>query len=109
MDKLDIDIFGIGILLVFQTHGILNAISWGLLFPIGAIIARYVRTFESADPAWFYAHVSCQIAGYAIGVAGWATGLQLGSQSEGIVYKSHRYIGIALFAIATLQVAHPWF
>lgn len=87
-----------------NTHGILNAISWGLLFPIGAIIARYVKTFESADPAWFYVHVSCQISGYAIGVAGWATGLQLGSQSEGIVYTSHRYIGIALFALATLQI-----
>lgn len=85
-------------------HGILNAISWGLLFPIGAIIARYLRTFESADPVWFYVHVSCQISGYAIGVAGWATGLQLGSKSVGIVYTSHRYIGIALFALATLQI-----
>ena len=91
-------------LLLFQTHGILNAISWGLLFPVGAIIARYVRTFESADPAWFYVHVTCQISGYAIGVAGWATGLQLGSKSVEIVNKSHRYIGIALFALATLQV-----
>ncbi|XP_021749592.1 cytochrome b561 and DOMON domain-containing protein At4g12980-like [Chenopodium quinoa] len=87
-----------------NTHGILNAISWGLLFPIGAIIARYMRTFESADPAWFYVHVSCQISGYAIGVAGWSTGLQLGSESVGIVYSSHRYIGIALFALATLQI-----
>ncbi|XP_057534675.1 cytochrome b561 and DOMON domain-containing protein At4g12980-like [Amaranthus tricolor] len=87
-----------------NTHGILNAISWGLLFPVGAIIARYVRTFESADPAWFYVHVTCQISGYAIGVAGWATGLQLGSKSVEIVNKSHRYIGIALFALATLQI-----
>ncbi|KNA16718.1 hypothetical protein SOVF_086560 isoform A [Spinacia oleracea] len=87
-----------------NTHGILNAISWGLLFPIGAMIARYVRTIESADPVWFYIHVGCQISGYAIGVAGWATGLQLGSKSVGIVYTSHRYIGIALFALATLQI-----
>ncbi|KNA16719.1 hypothetical protein SOVF_086560 isoform B [Spinacia oleracea] len=90
--------------LTMETHGILNAISWGLLFPIGAMIARYVRTIESADPVWFYIHVGCQISGYAIGVAGWATGLQLGSKSVGIVYTSHRYIGIALFALATLQI-----
>ncbi|KAL2932742.1 hypothetical protein RDABS01_015861 [Bienertia sinuspersici] len=87
-----------------NTHGILNAISWGILFPIGAIIARYVRTVDSADPIWFYVHVACQISGYAIGVAGWATGLQLGSKSVGIVYTSHRCIGIALFSLATLQI-----
>ncbi|CAA7027859.1 unnamed protein product [Microthlaspi erraticum] len=85
-------------------HGILNAVSWGLLFPIGAIIARYMRIFESADPAWFYLHVSCQFSAYVIGVAGWATGLKLGSESKGITFYSHRNIGIALFAMATLQM-----
>ncbi|KAL1198303.1 Cytochrome and DOMON domain-containing protein [Cardamine amara subsp. amara] len=85
-------------------HGILNAVSWGLLFPIGAIIARYMRIFESADPAWFYLHVSCQFSAYVIGVAGWATGLKLGSESKGIQFNSHRNIGIALFAMATLQM-----
>ncbi|OIT36986.1 PREDICTED: cytochrome b561 and DOMON domain-containing protein At3g25290-like [Nicotiana attenuata] len=85
-------------------HGILNAISWGILFPIGIIIARYLRTFKSADPAWFYLHVSCQCSAYIIGVAGWATGLKLGSESKGITYDTHRNIGIALFSLATLQV-----
>jgi hypothetical protein len=85
-------------------HGILNAVSWGILIPLGAIIARYVRVFEVADPAWFYMHVSCQLAGYAIGVAGWATGLKLGKESKGITYATHRSIGIAIFALATLQI-----
>ncbi|XVE78161.1 hypothetical protein DITRI_Ditri13aG0121800 [Diplodiscus trichospermus] len=85
-------------------HGILNAVSWGILFPIGAMIARYVRTFESADPAWFYIHVFCQVSAYAIGVAGWGTGLKLGSESSGITYSGHRNIGIALFVIATIQI-----
>ncbi|CAA7023713.1 unnamed protein product [Microthlaspi erraticum] len=85
-------------------HGILNAVSWGILFPVGAIIARYVRVFESADPAWFYLHVSCQLSAYAIGVAGWATGLKLGRESEGIRFASHGNIGIALFSLATIQM-----
>ncbi|OIW21170.1 hypothetical protein TanjilG_29990 [Lupinus angustifolius] len=85
-------------------HGILNAVSWGVLFPLGVIIARYMRTFPSADPAWFYLHVGCQLSAYVIGVAGWATGLKLGSNSVGITYSLHRNIGIALFAIATLQI-----
>ncbi|KAF1895779.1 hypothetical protein Lal_00037895 [Lupinus albus] len=85
-------------------HGILNAVSWGVLFPLGVIIARYMRTFPSADPAWFYLHVGCQLSAYAIGVAGWATGLKLGSNSVGITYSLHRNIGISLFALATLQI-----
>jgi len=89
-----------------QIHGILNAVSWGILFPIGAIIARYMRVFESADPAWFYLHVSCQFSAYVIGVAGWATGLKLGNESEGIRFSAHRNIGIALFTLATIQVIY---
>eukprot|EP00262_Sarcandra_glabra_P006701 TRINITY_DN19193_c0_g1_i1.p1 TRINITY_DN19193_c0_g1~~TRINITY_DN19193_c0_g1_i1.p1 ORF type:complete len:398 (+),score=43.14 TRINITY_DN19193_c0_g1_i1:322-1515(+) len=85
-------------------HGVLNTVSWGILFPVGVIIARYVRTFPSADPAWFYLHVSCQFSAYVIGVAGWATGLKLGSESKGIQYSTHRYLGIALFTLATIQM-----
>ncbi|CAH1423726.1 unnamed protein product [Lactuca virosa] len=85
-------------------HGILNAISWGIMMPIGAIIARYLRVFQSADPAWFYLHVTCQTSAYITGVAGWATGIRLGSQSPGIQFTSHRVIGIILFCVATLQV-----
>uniref|UniRef100_A0A2P2IPQ5 Cytochrome b561 and DOMON domain-containing protein n=1 Tax=Rhizophora mucronata TaxID=61149 RepID=A0A2P2IPQ5_RHIMU len=84
-------------------HGILNAVSWGFLFPLGIIIARYLRTFQSADPAWFYLHVSCQVSAYVIGVAGWGTGMKLGSGSS-MQFSGHRNIGITLFAIATLQI-----
>ncbi|XP_058205821.1 cytochrome b561 and DOMON domain-containing protein At3g25290-like [Rhododendron vialii] len=85
-------------------HGILNVVSWGIMFPVGAIIARYLRTFQSADPAWFYLHAFCQTSAYAIGVAGWGTGLKLGSESKGVQYTNHRNIGIALFCLATVQV-----
>ncbi|TVU10119.1 hypothetical protein EJB05_43628 [Eragrostis curvula] len=85
-------------------HGLLNAVSWGVLLPMGAIFARYLKTFKSADPAWFYLHVTCQLIGYAVGVAGWATGINLGNESEGVTYTTHRNIGIAVFALGTLQV-----
>ncbi|KAH7664165.1 Cytochrome b561 and DOMON domain-containing protein [Dioscorea alata] len=85
-------------------HGVLNAVSWGVLLPIGVIMARYLKTFASLDPAWFYLHVGFQLSGYIIGVAGWATGLNLGSKSKGVTYSSHRSIGIAIFSLATLQI-----
>ncbi|ESQ39904.1 hypothetical protein EUTSA_v10000911mg [Eutrema salsugineum] len=85
-------------------HGILNGVSWGIMMPIGAIIARYLRVCKSADPSWFYIHVFCQSSAYIIGVAGWATGLKLGGESPGIQFSVHRAIGIALFCLATVQV-----
>ncbi|KAA8515611.1 hypothetical protein F0562_018778 [Nyssa sinensis] len=85
-------------------HGVLNVVSWGIMMPVGAIFARYLKVFKSADPAWFYLHLTCQTSAYIIGVAGWATGLQLGNESPGIQFTAHRTIGIILFCLATLQV-----
>lgn len=87
-----------------NTHGVLNAVSWGILMPLGAVIARYLKVFKSADPAWFYLHVTCQTAAYIVGVAGWGTGLKLGSDSPGVTYSTHRTLGIVLFCLGTLQV-----
>lgn len=87
-----------------NTHGILNAVSWGILLPMGGIVARYLKTFKSADPAWFYLHVACQLIGYGVGVSGWATGIHLGNLSKGITYSLHRNIGIAVFALGTVQI-----
>ncbi|GMP44779.1 hypothetical protein CsSME_00013562 [Camellia sinensis var. sinensis] len=88
---------------ILKLHGVLNVVSWGIMFPVGAIIARYLRTFQSADPAWFYLHSLCQFSSYVIGVARWGTGLKLGSESKGVQYTHHRNIGIALFCLATVQ------
>ncbi|TKY72240.1 integral to membrane [Spatholobus suberectus] len=87
-----------------NVHGVLNALSWGTLMPLGAIIARYLKVFKSADPAWFYLHVTCQTSAYIVGVAGWGTGLKLGSDSVGVEYTTHRRLGIVLFCLGTLQV-----
>lgn len=87
-----------------NVHGVLNAVSWGTLMPMGAMIARYMRVFKSADPAWFYLHVACQSSAYIVGVAGWATGIKLGNDSPGVQHDTHRNIGITLFALGTLQV-----
>ncbi|XP_030467814.1 cytochrome b561 and DOMON domain-containing protein At5g35735-like [Syzygium oleosum] len=85
-----------------NVHGVLNAVSWGTLMPMGALIARYLKVFQSADPAWFYLHISCQASAYAVGVAGWATGLKLGNESSAN-NKVHGNIGLALFVLGTIQ------
>ncbi|WCJ37470.1 Cytochrome b561 and DOMON domain-containing protein At5g35735 [Euphorbia peplus] len=87
-----------------NVHGVLNAVSWGIMMPAGIMMARYLKVFKVANPAWFYLHAACQTSAYGIGVGGWATGLKLGSDSPGIQYDKHRNIGIALFCFATLQI-----
>lgn len=72
--------------------------------PIGAIIARYMKVFKSADPAWFYLHVTTQTTAYVVGVGGWGLGLKLGSDSVGVEYTTHRTLGFILFCLGTLQV-----
>ncbi|CAN6486204.1 unnamed protein product [Victoria cruziana] len=91
-------------------HATLNSLSWGFLLILGAVSARYLRhQLPSSDPLWFYAHVGLQITGYAAGVAGWATGMRLGSLSEGVVHAMHRKLGTALFCLGTLQMMAMFF
>ena len=88
----------------------INAVSWGILLPIGVMSARYLRPFAWADPLWFYLHVTCQLTGYILGVVGWGLGLKLQKYATPIRYF-HRNIGVAIFVFATLQVnpnfSHP--
>ncbi|KAJ4730100.1 Cytochrome b561 and DOMON domain-containing protein [Melia azedarach] len=85
-----------------QVHGLINAVSWGFLMPVGAITARYMKVFQ--DPAWFYAHIICQTSAYALGIAGAVTGIYLGGKSHGIQHQTHRQIGILLLVLGFLQV-----
>jgi hypothetical protein len=88
-----------------NVHGILNTVGWGILMPVGAVIARYLKKFESADPLWFYLHVSCQLLAYILGgLSGFGTGIFLGIRSHGIEHSCHKIIGIVLFCLATAQV-----
>ncbi|KAG9143166.1 hypothetical protein Leryth_027322 [Lithospermum erythrorhizon] len=48
-------------------------------------------------------HEGVQSSKSSLGVAGWATGLKLGSGSPGVTYNPHRIIGITLFCLGTLQ------
>ncbi|KAK4743431.1 hypothetical protein SAY87_001432 [Trapa incisa] len=85
-----------------NVHGLLNAVSWGIMMPLGAIFARHLKVFEGANPAWFYLHITCQGLAYILGIAGWVTGLRLGDEGGETGY--HGAIGAILFIGATLQV-----
>ncbi|XP_057955209.1 cytochrome b561 and DOMON domain-containing protein At2g04850 [Malania oleifera] len=84
-------------------HGIINAVSWGLLLPIGAVTARYLRHVQALSPTWFYAHAVTQLFGFFLGTVGFAMGVRLGELSPGRAYGLHRKLGFAAFCLGSLQ------
>ncbi|XP_047333840.1 cytochrome b561 and DOMON domain-containing protein At5g47530-like [Impatiens glandulifera] len=84
-------------------HGVLNTISWGILLPFGALVAKYLTVYKSESREWYFIHNICKISAYIIGIAGFATGLIVGQQAP-IRNIIHRNIGIALFCLATFKV-----
>ncbi len=84
-----------------KTHGALQVFGWGVLLPIGAMVARYARGY---DPAWFYIHITFQIIGFIFIIAGLATGLHLEHSIDVPGLDRHKGLGIFIFVLALLQV-----
>ncbi|CAO2818936.1 unnamed protein product [Amaranthus hypochondriacus] len=83
-----------------RTHGALNMIGWGILMPIGAIVARYFRQW---DPIWFYSHATIQIFAFLFGLVGFILGFVV----EGFIKAEvthHKNIGILILILGCLQV-----
>ncbi|XP_004289524.1 PREDICTED: cytochrome b561 and DOMON domain-containing protein At4g17280-like [Fragaria vesca subsp. vesca] len=80
-------------------HAVLNTVSWGVLLPVGVIVARNFKMY----PAWFPVHLTCVISGVTFAVFGFVTGSILGSESTGIQYKGHKSIGWTLLFLSIVQ------
>ncbi|KAL6978141.1 hypothetical protein U1Q18_044911 [Sarracenia purpurea var. burkii] len=83
-----------------RSHGILNMLGWGILLPIGAIVARYFRRW---DPIWFYSHISIQGVGFILGVTGISCGFVL-ENKLGANVNNHKGIGTFVLVLGCLQV-----
>jgi len=86
-----------------RNHGIIMAVGFLILLPIGVLVARYTRTF---NPHWFWSHASIQLvlSGPVI-FYGWEQGYQLARQLElQNLNDPHQKIGIALLALYVTQL-----
>ncbi|CAL5424770.1 unnamed protein product [Camellia sinensis] len=83
-----------------KNHGILNMLGWGILMPIGAIVARH---FKEWDPIWFYSHISIQSLGFILGIAGVICGFVLEPKLGANVNK-HKGLGTFILVLGCLQV-----
>lgn len=84
-------------------HAIINAATWGVLLPAGAVTARYLRHVAALGPAWFYVHAAVQLSAFFLGTVGFALGVRLGELSPGRVYGLHRKLGFAVFCLGSVQ------
>lgn len=82
-------------------HGILMGVAFGIMCPLGVVVARYMRYFKGTH-YWFILHwvgqVLCIILSYA-GIVMTIKGL-----SSGVVSHPHAVIGILLMVLVSVQV-----
>ncbi|THU45678.1 hypothetical protein C4D60_Mb02t20510 [Musa balbisiana] len=83
-----------------RNHGALGILGWGVLLPVGAVVARYCRPW---DPMWYYFHVIIQFVGFLAGFAGVVAGIALHRRLHSDV-TLHRGLGIFILVLGILQV-----
>lgn len=83
-----------------RTHGILGLLGWGLILPVGAIVARHLK---HRDPLWYELHVAIQFVGFIIGIAAVAVGRSVYDRIHANS-PTHRGIGIFVLVLSILQV-----
>ncbi|GKU87933.1 hypothetical protein SLEP1_g2260 [Rubroshorea leprosula] len=81
-------------------HGVLGIIGWGLILPMGAIVARY---FKHKDPLWYYLHAGIQFVGFIIGLVAVLLGIQLYHRINADI-PAHKGIGIFVLVLSILQI-----
>ena len=96
-------------------HGSLMFLSWGVLLPVGALVARFARGVPpTAGPGacWFRFHWMLQTAGTLASLAGAGTAIALVAQSGGSHFGSlHKAGGLVVVllgsGLAVLGMARP--
>ncbi|KAL8138428.1 hypothetical protein V2J09_004429 [Rumex salicifolius] len=82
-----------------RSHGVLGIIGWGLVLPLGAMTARFLR---HQKPLWYYLHTIIQFAGFLIVLAGVVLGQTLYNRVHASV-TAHRGIGYLALTLTILQ------
>ncbi|GMH21747.1 hypothetical protein Nepgr_023589 [Nepenthes gracilis] len=83
-----------------RSHGILGIFGWGLILPVGAIVARFLKHKE---PLWYYLHTVIQFAGFLIALAGVVIGQALYNHMHADA-AAHRGIGYFALTLSILQI-----
>jgi hypothetical protein len=93
-------------------HGRLMVLAWGVLIPLGVVIARYFKVTARQDwprqldnRMWWHGHLTCQYAGGICMAAGFAIIL---AASGGGSFGLHGMMGYLVLAFGALQYIAGW-
>ncbi|KAM3394249.1 cytochrome and DOMON domain-containing protein [Capsicum galapagoense] len=91
---------------VIVVHGVINIIGWGILLPIGVIIARYYKRHPMKCEEWYSLHVITKVIGYIFGTIGWGLGMSIRNSTkyQHTMMSTHGIIGTIIFIFTTIQV-----
>jgi hypothetical protein len=99
--------------LALSWHGRLMTLGWGVLVPLGILMARYFKVTPRQDwpreldnKFWWHWHLSCQYAGGACMLAGLL--IILIATSDAPSAWLHRALGYAVLAFGALQYVAGW-
>ncbi|GJP51762.1 hypothetical protein CLOM_g10905 [Closterium sp. NIES-68] len=96
---------------LWKIHGIISTVAWALLLPLGAMAARYLR---QVYPLWFPAHQALQLAACSLATVAFTMAFTMphgaiagraDEASRGACVTAHTAMGIALMALAALQLS----
>merc|ERR1711871_1067281 len=87
---------------IWLAHGVCMALAWGIMVPLGIIIARY---FKGVPPskAWFYRHQGVQMCAVVIAVAGLVCGVMGKGKTDAHFSTPHSYSGLFAMLVALMQ------
>ncbi|KAJ7502499.1 hypothetical protein B0H11DRAFT_1988792 [Mycena galericulata] len=82
-------------------HAIFCVVGFALLLPVGALLARYLRTFS---PTWYTGHWIAQfgLAGPAI-IVGVVLGFEASGSIGATIWDNHKRPGVIIFVLYFLQ------
>ncbi|XP_017434613.1 cytochrome b561 and DOMON domain-containing protein At5g47530 [Vigna angularis] len=74
-----------------------------IMMPIGVMMGRHLKVFDSLGDTWFHLHRACQSLAFFIAIVGFGTGLYIGKH-YGVHHAPLQCVGIILMCLASAQI-----
>eukprot|EP00793_Prasinoderma_coloniale_P003063 PRCOL_00006530-RA len=87
---------------VHFTHGVLMLVTWAVLIPLAALVARAMRWGALKAPRWFKVHMGTNAVAAALFV--WGIALALARFDSKAIPKAHKEVGLVMLLLWALQV-----
>ncbi|KAL4871297.1 hypothetical protein BDV12DRAFT_194653 [Aspergillus spectabilis] len=81
-----------------KAHGIVMGVAFAILFPLGAILLRVIRSKLGV-----YVHIAVQLLAYVLMIAGLATGIRVGKILDRLHNNGHTILGTVIVVFLLIQ------